>query len=46
MAKKKVTFTVEVDVLGRFKEVTEQNSLNMSKWIENQMIKYIEKEVL
>jgi len=46
MAKKKVTFTVEEDVLNMFKGLSESNALNMSQWVENQMVKYIEKEVL
>ena len=46
MAKKKVTFTVEIATLDTFKSLAEINSLNMSKWVENQMVKYIEKEVL
>jgi len=46
MAKKKVTFTVEEDVLNMFKSFSESNALNMSQWVENQMIKYIENEVI
>lgn len=46
MAKKKVTFTIQKATLDTFKSLAEINSLNMSRWIENQMVKYIEKEVL
>jgi len=43
--KKKVTYTVENETLDMFDALAEQKSLNKSKWIENQMIKFIEKEV-
>ena len=46
MAKKKVTYAISKEVLDAFKDLAEVNSLNMSKWIENQMVKYIEKQVL
>jgi len=42
--KKKVTYTVNKDTAEMFKSVAEQESLNMSKWLENQMIKYIEEK--
>lgn len=45
MAKKKVTFTVDEGILQMFKSLSEKDSINMSLWIENQMIKYIKKEV-
>ena len=45
MAKKKVTFTVEESILQTFKSLSEKRSINMSLWIENQMIKFVEKEV-
>ena len=46
MAKKKVTFTVNEETLTMFNSVAENKSINKSLWVENQMIKFIEKEVL
>lgn len=43
--KKKVTYTVEEDVVNMFDKLAERKSINKSKWIEKQMFKFIQKEV-
>ena len=40
--KAKPSFTVDKQVVEQFNKLANKNSLNKSKWVENQMIKYIE----
>ena len=42
--KKTVTYTIDENVIKAFNKETNFNSINKSKWIENKMKEYIEKE--
>ena len=45
MAKERATFTIEKSTLDYFNELADKKALNKSKWVEQQMIKFIEREV-
>lgn len=46
MNKEQVNYKVKKSVKDAFNGIAESNSLNKSNWIEKQMIKYIESQVI
>jgi len=40
--KVKASYTIEKEILDKFNNLADRESINRSKWIENQMVKFIE----
>jgi len=41
---KKVSHSIDIDVLKAFNKKAKENSINKSKWIENKMIEYLKED--